>query len=68
VGIGNNNEGQKLFLKDIWTKSYALGGRERALKVSREGVLNARERRREGDYQSRCKHGGGRGKGGNTLC
>jgi len=30
---------------------------EGALKVSREGVLNARKRRREDDYQSRCKHG-----------
>jgi len=30
-------------------------GRERALKVSREGVLNARKRRREDDYQRRCE-------------
>lgn len=52
------------------TKSDALGtargekraeaARESIESAKREGVLNARKRRREDDYQSRCRCGEGR--------
>jgi len=64
--MGTIMEPKKTLSQDMRTKSDALGQREEegeqkpresVTSATREGVLNARKRRREDDYQSRCKYG-----------
>ena len=62
--MGTIMEPKKTLSQDMRTKSDALGQREEegeqkpresVTSAKREGVLNARKRRREDDYQRRCE-------------